>query len=196
MNSNPETVSADAAVVDGEPEVIIPEVMKNDDITKDRQFRSMRIVLKHMGVSALAGLVPVPFVDASLISASQLVMLKEISEVYRVPFKKDMGKAFIASMVAGLASMSVARFMANRVFTKIPVIGPVMKVITYPWLASAATYAVGKVFIHHYELGGTLLDFQPEKTRAYLEQLYKEGRLVTRRHNDIKSAFFSHTQSV
>ena len=175
---------------DIEPEVVIPELMKHDDITKDRQFRSTLIVMKYMGISAMAGLVPVPFVDASLVSVSQLLMLKEISETYRIPFRNDLVKAIIASLIGGLASMSLARGMANRVFSKIPVLGPVMKVITYPWLASAATYAVGKIFIHHYELGGTLLDFQPEKTRAYLEELYKEGRLVTERYREARNVFF------
>lgn len=177
-------------IVEQGPDVVVPELMKHDDITKDRQFLSTVIMMKHMGLSAMAGLVPVPFVDASLISASQMVMIKEISNVYRIPFKKDLVKVYLASLISGMASMSLARGLANRVFSRLPVLGPVMKVITYPWLASAATYAVGKIFIYHYELGGTLLDFKPEKTRAYLEELYKEGRLVTERYREAQTIFF------
>jgi hypothetical protein len=43
--------------------------------------------------------------------------------------------------------------------------------------ASALTYAIGRVFIHHFELGGTLLNFDADKLRSYFrEQLRRKNR--------------------
>ena len=43
-------------------------------------------------------------------------------------------------------------------------------VIALPGLAFASTYAIGKVFVLHFEAGGTLLDFDPLKMRAHFER--------------------------
>jgi hypothetical protein len=34
---------------------------------------------------------------------------------------------------------------------------------------------VGKVFVQHFESGGTFLNFKPEEVRAYYQQMFKEG---------------------
>jgi hypothetical protein len=45
-----------------------------------------------------------------------------------------------------------------------------------PVFAGAATYAIGKVFIQHFEAGGTLLDFEPAKVREHFRQQFEKGR--------------------
>ena len=44
------------------------------------------------------------------------------------------------------------------------------------YVGGATTYAVGKVFIEHFESGGTFLDFDPEKMRDHFQELYEEGK--------------------
>jgi hypothetical protein len=43
---------------------------------------------------------------------------------------------------------------------------------------TASTYAVGSVFIQHFETGGTLLTFDAEKVRDFYAQQFREGRQV------------------
>ena len=38
------------------------------------------------------------------------------------------------------------------------------------------TYAVGKVFIQHFESGETFLTFYPEKVKAYYAEMFEEGK--------------------
>ena len=47
-----------------------------------------------------------------------------------------------------------------------------------PIVMGASTYAVGKVFVQHFEMGGTLLDFDPTKTKEFFAREYKEGQKV------------------
>ena len=42
--------------------------------------------------------------------------------------------------------------------------------------SGASTWALGKVFIQHFESGGTFLDFNPEKVREYYKVQFEEGR--------------------
>ena len=57
-----------------------------------------------------------------------------------------------------------------------------------PVLAGAATYAVGKVFIQHFESGGTFLNFNPESVRGYYEAMFKEGQSVAENMKKDESA--------
>jgi hypothetical protein len=45
-------------------------------------------------------------------------------------------------------------------------------------IGGASTYALGKVFIQHFESGGTFLDFDPEKVKEHFATLYKEGENI------------------
>ena len=47
-----------------------------------------------------------------------------------------------------------------------------------PAAAGASTYAVGQVFIQHFESGGTFLDFDPDKVKAYFAEQVEKGKLV------------------
>jgi len=43
-------------------------------------------------------------------------------------------------------------------------------------LGGAGTYAVGKVFIEHFESGGTFLSFDPDKVREKFKALFEKGK--------------------
>jgi hypothetical protein len=45
-----------------------------------------------------------------------------------------------------------------------------------PAFGAAATYAVGQVFIQHFESGGTFLDFDPDKVREHFRQEFDRAR--------------------
>ena len=57
-------------------------------------------------------------------------------------------------------------------------VGQTIGVIGYSVLAGASTYAIGNVFIQHFESGGTMLDFEPGKVREFYQQQVKEGKAV------------------
>jgi hypothetical protein len=54
-------------------------------------------------------------------------------------------------------------------------LGLIWSTISYPVAAGASTYAVGKVFMLHFESGGTLLDFDPAKMKNYYRETYRKG---------------------
>ena len=46
-----------------------------------------------------------------------------------------------------------------------------------PAVNGAFSYAVGRVFIRHFESGGTFLDFDADKVRGYFNEQFREGKL-------------------
>jgi uncharacterized protein (DUF697 family) len=124
-----------------------------------------RNVLWAMG----AGVVPLPIADLLAIIAVQVKMLKEMSDVYDVPFKEDLVKKLVASLLSGMGGVGVGAILGMSLAKFIPVIGTTLGVVAVPVVAGACTHATGRVFVMHFESGGTFLDFDPNKVRDYFK---------------------------
>jgi uncharacterized protein (DUF697 family) len=59
----------------------------------------------------------------------------------------------------------------------IPVAGTIIGGVSVPLLAGATTFAVGRVFIQHFETGGTFLDFDVDKMKNYFQQEFEKGKV-------------------
>ena len=58
----------------------------------------------------------------------------------------------------------------------VPIFGSTLGFISIPVLAGAFTHAWGQVLVLHFEAGGTLLDFDAAKMRAYFKQEFEKAK--------------------
>ena len=123
-----------------------------------------------------AGVVPFPVADLLAIVAVQVKMLKEMSDIYDVPFKEDLVKKLVASLLSGLGGVSVGAILGGSLIKLIPVFGSVVGVVAVPVVAGAFTHATGRVFVMHFESGGTFLDFDPGKVRDHFKSEFEAGK--------------------
>jgi uncharacterized protein (DUF697 family) len=145
---------------------------------------AISIVQRNMMWSAGVGLVPLPFVEFAAIAAVQLKMVNELCELYEVSFYQDLAKSSVAALIAGVGSVTLGKLFAVSSLRVFPVVGTALAVASTSVVSAGVTYAVGRVFITHFEAGGTLLDFQPSKARdfvrqeveGYVRQKSKKGR--------------------
>jgi uncharacterized protein (DUF697 family) len=142
-------------------------------ITKADQ--ALFIVQRYLGWSAGAGLVPLPGVDLAALIGIQMKMISDIARVYDVPFSATMTKSVIGSLLGGFGGLGVGGIVGS-LLKGIPVVGPLLGFFSQPAVSSAATYAVGKVFIQHFDTGGTLLDLNPEKVREHFRREFEAAR--------------------
>ena len=150
----------------------------DEECTEDMESRALGTVRKYVYGAMAVGLVPVPLVDLAGLTALQIKMVHSIAKIYDVPFKTDIGKSTIASLLGSLGPVTIARGTFGSLVKAIPVVGPIAGIATQPVLAGAFTYAVGKVFIQHFEAGGTFLNFNPKKVKEYFAEQFKEGKLM------------------
>jgi uncharacterized protein (DUF697 family) len=122
-------------------------------------------IKKYMYWSMGAGLIPIPVVDAAAVTAIQLNMVAELAREHEQDFSREIGRAFVASLVCGGLPTVLAGPLA-RLIKAIPLVGQTAGALAMPALAGASTYAVGKVFVQHFESGGTFHDFDPEAARG------------------------------
>jgi len=119
--------------------------------------------------AAGAGLLPFPVVDAAIILGIQITMIRSISQLYHVEFKENLVKSIIGSLIGSIGTASVIK--------AIPGVGSIWGGLTASATAAAATYGLGKVFTQHFDQGGTLLNFDPVKSREFFEKEFEAGRM-------------------
>ncbi|HPG08057.1 MAG TPA: DUF697 domain-containing protein [Saprospiraceae bacterium] len=145
-------------------------------MTDDKNFRedhAQSIIRNHMIWSMGAGFIPVPIADFFAVSAIQLDMIRQLCKLYEVDFKERQGKALVTSLTgSGLARLGA------RAVKFIPGVGSVLGGITMAVLSGASSFALGQVFIKHFETGGTILDFDVDRLKKYYNEMFEKGKEV------------------
>ena len=145
---------------------------------EEKESAARRIVTKYMWLSMGAGLIPVPVWDLVLIYGVQLKMAKDLADHYAIPFSKNRMKLILSTLISSVVPGIFAYGPIGSLLKVVPVIGQFAGSVGMPVFVGASTYAVGKVLIQHFESGGTLLDFEPAKMRAYFKQEFAVGKTL------------------
>lgn len=140
-----------------------------------RSEKATSIVKRNMWWAAGAGLLPIPSIELVAITAVELKLINELSNLYDVPFRKDLAKSAVASLVSGLGSVALGNLLAASALRHVPVLGLPIALASVPTFAAGVTWAVGRVFTAHFAMGGTLLDFDAVKVREFFAAEFENG---------------------
>lgn len=132
-------------------------------------------IKKYVYASIAAGFLPAPMLDLAAVTGIQLKLVHSIAKHYNKSFSKEVSKAAILSLVSAISARSAITRGAASLFKVVPVVGHTLGGVALASASGAFTYAIGKIFIKHFEAGGTLLDFNAEKMKEHFRQLYEEG---------------------
>jgi uncharacterized protein (DUF697 family) len=148
-------------------------------MSNERINDANKLVSRYALYAAGGGLIPVPTLDIAAIVAVQIKLVADLSKLYDVPFSQDRAKTVITALIGGvlpgtLAGGSLA--VLGTVVKLVPIIGTAIGAVATSAFAYALTLAVGKVFTLHFETGGSLLNFEPEKVRAHFEKEFKGAK--------------------
>ena len=146
--------------------------MASLELNIERKTKANKVIRFRSLFAAGAGFIPVPVVDAASIMGIQLWMLKDLAKIYDIPFKQHVAKSLIGTLVGNIGATGVVKF--------IPGLGTLLGGGTAALSGAAATYALGKIFTQHFDQGGTLLSFDPIKSREYFQQFYEEGKVTVK----------------
>jgi uncharacterized protein (DUF697 family) len=98
----------------------------------------------------------------------QLYMLRRLSDIYGVPFSKNLGKSVLSSVIGALVPEN-ASMAALSIIKGVPIVGHAISGVTMAGVSAGATWVIGNVFIKHFASGGTLLDFNPPDYREFIK---------------------------
>ena len=144
----------------------------------ENELKALKVVKNHMWWSMGAGLIPVPFVDLVAVSGVQMRMLSEISKVYGVDFHETRGKAVVGALLGFVVPGAVTYGFLGSALKAVPLVGALVGAPSMAVFCGASAWALGKVFIQHFESGGTFLTFEPELVKDYFQKMFKEGQCL------------------
>lgn len=140
-----------------------------------RDAIAQNVVKTHIVAAMATGLIPFPLLDMAVSSGVQANLLRNLCKHYQVDFDEQVGKYILSSMLRGalpvLAALSLSSFAKL-----IPGMGTLGGGISMTLFAGATVYATGQVFIRHFEVGGTLQDFNSRHWQAFFRQQFEEGK--------------------
>lgn len=143
-----------------------------------------RFVLWSMGGS----LIPIAFVDLATIIGTQIKLISEMSKIYDVPFEKNRIKGIVAPLIGSLGIAPVGTVLFGSLVKLIPGIGSLVSAVSFPIVIGAITYSTGRVFIAHFESGGTLLSFNAEEAAEAFKEHFEEGKSVAKEMKETEEA--------
>lgn len=141
----------------------------------EKEIGAMQVTNRYLLYTGGAGLIPIPLFDMAAVAALQVKMLSEIAKVYGLTLQKDRGKSLVTALIGGTLPTALGYGGVGSFLKRLPVVGPIVGVFTVSAFAAASTYAVARVFIQHFESGGTFLDFRPEQVREHYATEFKRA---------------------
>ena len=138
----------------------------------EKDLRAEEIIKKYAAYAAGAGMIPIPTLDMAAIGGIQLKMIKDLSAVYEVPFENDRVRPIVTAVIGGYAATKIGYGIGGSMLKAIPLFGQVLGAVSVPAFGAGMSWAVGRLFMQHFAAGGTFLDFDPDKVRAF----FKSGK--------------------
>jgi uncharacterized protein (DUF697 family) len=149
-----------------------------DDAVRTRA-QAEAIIKNHVIASMAVGLVPLPVFDTVALTNVQFNLIASLADHYGVdmgPFKRTL----VTSLLTG--SLPVAAVCgAGSLLKLMPGFGTLAGGATVTIMAGAISFATGRVFQRHFDVGGTFEDLRPETLRGQFRQELEEGKRVARR---------------
>jgi uncharacterized protein (DUF697 family) len=140
-------VSSAPIANDSTPSPASPETTAFEE---KRRARAVKIVERHRNLAAVGGLVPVPVVNIAGVTAVNLRMVKQLSDLYQVPFQRDRTRSLIVSLVGGAVPTGLGTATSTTLMWIVPgglIYGAGVAAIA----AAAITRGIGLVFIESFE---------------------------------------------
>ncbi|TWB12895.1 YcjF family protein [Nitrospirillum bahiense] len=178
--AGPEAVSPTATTTEAPADAVAADTTHAAVAVAD-DVAVRHIIRTHVLLAAGSAVIPVVLLDDAVLAGVQLNLLRELAKHYSVDFRGDIGKAAIGTLLATVAPATLGgsllgSFAFRHTLKAIPLVGPVLGLLTQPAFNAAFTYALGKVFAQHFASGGTFLTFDPAKVTDFFKEKFNEVR--------------------
>jgi uncharacterized protein (DUF697 family) len=140
-----------------------------------RLATASRLISNACAWSAGVGLIPLPIVDVAALAVVQVKLADDIARLYGQRFTRDALKGTVAVLLSTIVPTGVAGAVGGSL-KFVPGIGTTVGVLSQPAFGAAATYALGRVLVRHFEFGGTTMSFRADAIHEDLKKEFDAAR--------------------
>ncbi len=133
-------------------DVAAPAPELSQQLAARRRALAHKIVSRHKNYAAMGGLMPLPVVNIAGITAINLRMVKQLSELYQVPFERDRTRSLLVGLIGGAVPTGVGTATSSIMMWIVPG-GMLLGLGAAAVTAGALTRGIGLVFIDSFERG-------------------------------------------
>ncbi|MFK7829709.1 MAG: YcjF family protein [Congregibacter sp.] len=136
----------------------------------DVHHEAAKIIASSVKWSAAAAVIPVPFLDLAALGAVQVKMVRSLATAYDKDPNSQSLQGVISALLGTLVpTVASGALVGPSLKWAMPGVGSLLGSVSIAAFGSASTYAIGKVFVKHFDNGGTLDDFSAESVEADLK---------------------------
>jgi uncharacterized protein (DUF697 family) len=112
--------------------------------------RAQLIIERHSNFGAIAGLIPMPWIDLTAITLVVERMLRQLANLYSEPLSKNQSKRLATAMLTGMAAPGIASFTTTGLMRMLP--GPnVLSIALTSISANILIRAIGDTYADQLE---------------------------------------------
>lgn len=148
-----------------------------ETVANERALVAESVIRKYVAFAVGGAAIPVPLADLAVITGVQLRMIQQLSKVYGKTFSEGPVRASILSLTGGTLSL-VLGGVASSLIKVVPFVGTALGELGLPILAGSSTYAVGQVYLHHFERGGEAGDLKAADFAGAYKEHFSKGKAV------------------
>lgn len=146
---------------------------------QSKHLAAQNIVKTYMASGGAMALLPIPIFDFASLAGTQLGLVRRLAQHYEVDFDETKAKTLLMSLLSGVIPLMTVVGLSS-VVKIIPGIGSIGGGIGMGVLSGGLVFAVGQVFIRHFEQGGTLEDFDSKQWVGTFKQSFEKHKALNR----------------
>ncbi len=128
--------------------------------------------------ASVAGFIPLQIVDMLSISAVQAKMVHSLCQIYGKDFEHEALSSILSGLIGGSVTGLLSQSLVGSLIRNIPVVGSTVSMLTLPVVSYATTYAVGAVFIRHFEKNLSMSELSLDEIQEFFIEQFKKGKAL------------------
>lgn len=146
------------------------KVIEGDSDNEERDLKAIQTIKKWSRISSAFAVAPLPLFATVTSASIQIKMIKDLCSIYKVPFRKELVVATLKSILGSGATLLSLGFLGKEALKGVPYLGNALLVITQPAAIYKLTYALGVIFMRHFQNRGDLTNVNLEESRSLLKK--------------------------
>lgn len=140
------------------------------DPRADRLEAAGKMIASASRWSVGAAMVPIPYLDLALLASLQTKLIVNLASLYEQKLSKQAVTGVITLLIGTLAPSGAARVTTSVLSKFMPGMGSAIGTVSLATFGASATYAIGKVFVRHFENGGSFATFSAKDIQEDLKK--------------------------
>lgn len=140
------------------------------DVRADRHDAAREMISSAAKWSMAASFIPVPYVDLATLATLQTKLIVNLASLYDQKLSRQAVNGVITVLIGTLSPTGASQVTAGMFAKFVPGVGTLIGATSLALFSYAATHAVGKIFVRHFENGGTFSSFVAENYQSALKK--------------------------